>query len=102
MKISFISILLSFFSLLTPLSKADNWPHWRGPNHDGVSAEKGLPVEWSEEKNVAWKFELPGGSSATPVVWGDKIFLMAQDEKQISHGECEPRIGTGNQELGQA
>ena len=76
--------LLSFFLLLTPLSRADNWPHWRGPNHDGVSAEKGLPVEWSEEKNVVWKLPLPGGSSATPVVWGDKIFLVAQDEKQIS------------------
>ena len=84
MKIPFTSILLSFFSLLTPLSKADNWPHWRGPNYDGVSAEKGLPVEWSEEKNVAWKLALPGGSSATPVVWDDRIFLMAQDEKQIS------------------
>ena len=70
--------LLPFFLLLTLLSRADNWPHWRGPNHDGVSAEKGLPVEWSEEKNVVWKLPLPGGSSATPVVWGDKIFLVAQ------------------------
>ena len=63
---------------------ADNWPHWRGPGYNGVSAEKGLPVEWSEEKNVAWKLELPGGSSATPVVWGNQIFLLAQEEKQIS------------------
>ena len=84
MKIPVSSILLFVFCLLTPLSQADNWPHWRGPNHDGVSAEKGLPAEWSEEKNVAWKLPLPGGSSATPVVWGGKIFLMAQDEKQIS------------------
>jgi len=84
MNTSLRSILLLFFLLLTPLSQADNWPHWRGPNHDGVSAEKGLPVEWSEEENVAWKLALPGGSSATPVVWGGKIFLMAQDEKQIS------------------
>ena len=84
MKISLRSILLLFFFLLAPLSQADNWPHWRGANHDGVSAEKGLPVEWSEEKNIVWKLKLPGGSSATPAVWGDKIFLMAQDEKQIS------------------
>ena len=84
MKISLRSILLLFFFLLAPLSQADNWPHWRGANHDGVSAEKGLPVEWSEEKNIVWKLKLPGGSSATPAVWGDKIFLMAQDEQQIS------------------
>ena len=22
---------------------AQHWPHWRGPTHDGVSAERGLP-----------------------------------------------------------
>ena len=58
MKIPSCSILLLFFSLLTPLSQAANWPHWRGPNHNGVSSEKGLPVEWSEEKNVAWKLSI--------------------------------------------
>jgi len=63
---------------------ADNWPHWRGPSYNGLSAEKGLPVEWSEDKNVAWKLALPGGSSATPIVWGNQIFLLAQEEKQIS------------------
>ncbi len=26
---------------------ADNWPHWRGPSHNGVSAETGLPVTWN-------------------------------------------------------
>ena len=78
MKISLTSILLLFHFLLPSLLCADNWPHWRGLNHNGVSAEKGLPVEWSEEKNIAWKLELSGGSSATPVVWGDKIFLMTR------------------------
>jgi outer membrane protein assembly factor BamB len=26
---------------------ADNWPHWRGPTHNGVSTETNLPVSWS-------------------------------------------------------
>ena len=26
---------------------AQHWPHWRGPTHDGVSLETGLPVSWS-------------------------------------------------------
>ncbi|MDP7051382.1 MAG: PQQ-binding-like beta-propeller repeat protein [Verrucomicrobiota bacterium] len=63
---------------------AGNWPHWRGPGYDGVSLEKGLPIEWSEDKNIAWKLPLSGGGSATPVVWGGKIFLLAQAEQQIS------------------
>ena len=78
-----ISFFILFFAFsLTALS--DNWPQWRGPTYNGISVEKGLPVEWSEGENVAWKLKLPGGSSATPIVWGKKIFLMAQTEKQIS------------------
>jgi outer membrane protein assembly factor BamB len=26
---------------------AQHWPHWRGPTHDGVSLEKGLPDTWN-------------------------------------------------------
>ncbi len=60
-----------------PPASADNWPQWRGPKNDGHSAEKGLPAEWGQDKNVAWKFKLPGAGSGTPAVWGDKIFLTA-------------------------
>ena len=31
----------------TTVGLAQHWPHWRGPTHDGVSLEKGLPVTWS-------------------------------------------------------
>ena len=56
---------------------ADNWPHWRGPHHTGVSGEKGLPVKWSTATgdNIAWKLAMPSRSGATPIVWGDTIFL---------------------------
>ena len=54
---------------------ADNWPHWRGPTHDGVSKETGLPVKWSATENVAWKLALPAYSGSTPIIWGDLIFL---------------------------
>ena len=32
---------------VTTVGLAQHWPHWRGPTHDGVSTEKGLPVTWS-------------------------------------------------------
>ena len=54
---------------------ADNWPQWRGPSLNGVAAEKGLPVKWSETENVAWKLPMPGRSGSTPIIWGDVIFL---------------------------
>ncbi len=52
-----------------------NWPAWRGPAGDGVSAEKNLPIRWSPTENIAWKLQLPQWSGATPVIWGDLIFL---------------------------
>jgi outer membrane protein assembly factor BamB len=57
----------------------ENWPHWRGPRHDGVSGEKNLPVRWSTTENVAWKLAMPDISGSTPIVWGDNIFLNISD-----------------------
>jgi outer membrane protein assembly factor BamB len=53
-----------------------NWPQWRGPNSDGVAPQSDPPVEWSETKNVRWSVEIPGSGSATPVVWGDRMFVL--------------------------
>ena len=55
----------------------DNWPQWRGPSLDGTSDSEGLPLKWSEEKNVKWKVKLPSWSGSTPAIWGDKIFLAS-------------------------
>ena len=52
------------------------WPQWRGPLLTGVAPEADPPVEWSETENVAWKVEIPGKGSATPVVWGDRLFVL--------------------------
>lgn len=66
-------------------ARADNWPQWRGLNFDGISAEKNLPVKWSKTENVAWRLKLPGRAGATPVVWGDRIFLtsVAEDNSEL-------------------
>jgi outer membrane protein assembly factor BamB len=65
--------------LLAGTTPAENWPQWRGPNNDGISNEKGLPSEWSETKNIAWKLAMPGMGGSTPAVWGDRLFLTSQD-----------------------
>jgi outer membrane protein assembly factor BamB len=54
---------------------AENWPQWRGPQLNGVSGEKGLPVKWGPEENVAWKLPVPTRSGATPIIWNNHIFL---------------------------
>lgn len=54
-----------------------NWPQWRGPRQDGVSPAGNPPVEWSETKNVKWKVAVPGQGDSTPVVWDEKVFVLA-------------------------
>jgi outer membrane protein assembly factor BamB len=51
------------------------WPQWRGPEGTGVSRQAKPPLEWSEQKNIRWKREIPGRGSGTPVIWGDHLFL---------------------------
>lgn len=71
---------ISLVCLSRNCALADSWPNWRGPTNDGICTEKNLPFEWSPEKNVAWKFTLPGPAGATPVVWGDRVFLTSIDD----------------------
>jgi hypothetical protein len=61
--------------LLAPLAVPADWPQFRGPNGSGVSTEKGIPVEWSATKNIAWKAKLPGPGSSSPIVFGDQVYV---------------------------
>ena len=63
-------------TLLALLAAPDDWPTWRGPNRDGVSAERGLPTTWGPDKNVLWKLDLPGPAGSTPIVVKGRIFLV--------------------------
>jgi len=64
--------------------RAENWPQWRGPTLNGVSAETNLPVRWSPTENIAWKLALPAWSGSTPIVWGDRIFLNVAENGNLS------------------
>lgn len=68
-------VVLMLGVLAVATVRADNWPQWRGPQLNGTSAEKGLPVKWSPTENVAWKLAMPSRSGATPIVWNDRLFL---------------------------
>ncbi len=51
------------------------WYCFRGPGGMGVSNATGLPLEWSADKNVAWKTPLPGSGASSPITFGDHIYL---------------------------
>jgi outer membrane protein assembly factor BamB len=63
---------------------ADQWPEFRGPGGMGHSTATGLPTEWSEQKNIVWKTEIPGTGWSSPVVWDDQIWITTSTVENVS------------------
>ena len=57
-----------------------NWPQWRGPDGQGVSAETSLPTTWNPTERVAWKTPVSGRAHSSPIVWGNRVFLTTAIE----------------------
>jgi len=53
----------------------NDWPQFRGPTGQGHSTETGLPIEWSESRNIVWKTPVPGRGWSSPVVADGRIWL---------------------------
>jgi outer membrane protein assembly factor BamB len=69
--------------LLPSLSPAGNltdakqfWPQWRGPLGTGAAPLADPPSSWSENERVKWKVNIPGTGDASPIIWGDNIFIL--------------------------
>ena len=74
-----LTLAAVLFGGVAPAAQADAdryWAQWRGPYATGVSRSAAPPIEWSETKNVRWKVEIPGRGSGSPVVWGDRLYVL--------------------------
>lgn len=58
--------LLFLLACSAPLASAADWPHWRGPNRDGISAEKITGTELTKQ----WEARLGIGFSSFTVADG--------------------------------
>jgi outer membrane protein assembly factor BamB len=68
--------LLFALSVLLQAANGSDWSRFRGPNGSGVAEDSGsLPTTWSPDQNLAWKVELPGPGSSSPIVVGDRVFV---------------------------
>jgi outer membrane protein assembly factor BamB len=56
---------------------SENWPQFRGPTGLGYTEERNLPIRWGgpSNENVVWKSRLDGAGHASPIVWGDLVFV---------------------------
>ena len=76
-----ISCLIATTALLLIFGQnvgAEDWTRFRGTGGAGVSS-KAAPVNWSPDKNIKWKTELPGAGVSCPIIVGDKIPQGKQD-----------------------
>src|ERR1044071_9597564 len=74
-----MKLVISLILFLSPSTiHAQNWPSFRGPNASGVVEGTNPPTTWDVEKsqNVLWKTAIPGLSHASPIVWGNQIFVI--------------------------
>ena len=74
------------------------WAQWRGPFANGTSRTARPPIEWSETRNIKWKVEIPGRGAASPVIWGDRVYVLtavpvglSKEEAHAARGGIEPR-----------
>ena len=63
---------------------AADWPQYRGPQGDGATRAKKVPISWSETNNLAWKISLPGRGRSSPVVVGDRVWLTFAVEQGLA------------------
>jgi outer membrane protein assembly factor BamB len=72
-------LLLTLLSL--PLMRgAENWPQFRGPGGTGHSDARGLPLSWSETRNVVWKTAIHDRGWSSPVIYGKQIWLTSANK----------------------
>ncbi|MDZ4778652.1 MAG: PQQ-binding-like beta-propeller repeat protein [Planctomycetia bacterium] len=66
---------------LSPLvTWADDWPQWRGPHRDAISAETGLLQAWpAEGPKLVWQVNDVGAGYSTPAVVGDRLYVMGNE-----------------------
>lgn len=74
-----LSLICTGLALAFSLT-AEDWPSFRGPTRQGLSAERNVPLTWSESSNLAWRTEIPGAGWSSPIVWDSRVFVTTVTE----------------------
>lgn len=79
---------------------AADWPQWRGPGMLGISSERGLPVRWGPDRNIAWKADVAGLGASSPIAWGDLIVVTSQvGDGPVRAGGAHPLLARDDRDL---
>jgi len=81
MKQSIITFVVAGLTLAAAEVSLADWPNFRGPKHDGISAETGFKKEWKEKIPQVWERTLGSGFSSFAIV-GDRLYTAGTKNKQ--------------------
>lgn len=82
-------LTLVFVAVVTASAgHAADWTRFRGPNGSAVSEAKKVPTDWSDTKNLAWKTELPGPGSSSPIIVGERVFVTCYSGYGVSRRDA--------------
>jgi outer membrane protein assembly factor BamB len=81
-----------------PADAGQFWPQWRGPLASGAAPFADPPTTWNETNHIRWKVKLPGEGIATPVIWGDRVFVLTAipTGRKIESQPATTNAGAGN------
>ena len=88
---------LCLFSLIAQARSGD-WPGFLGPNGMARSVDV-VPTTWDDTNNLAWKVDLPGTGSSSPIIVGNRVIVtcyVAGDDTAKRQVLCFNK-GTGDQ-----
>ena len=74
------SLLVLLLMSYPAIRGAENWPQFRGPDGNGHSDARGLPLHWSETRNIVWKTPIHDRGWSSPVIYGKQIWLTSASE----------------------
>lgn len=90
----FLPVLLAW--AISGSLAANHWPQFRGPDGDGQTTSRQLPLTWTEAENVVWQVDIPGTGWSSPVIWDEVIWMAtATDEgRSLRAISVDRRSGT--------
>ena len=80
-------VMILLFTLLLTLSFADDWPHWRGPDYDGISKETDIDSLALNNPVIVWEAKIGTGFSAVSMADG-KVYTMGNINKDTDVVYC--------------
>ena len=83
--------LAALFLATWDVSRAGEWPGWRGPTGMGYSDEKDLPLHWDGKtrENLLWKVPLGGIGNSSPIVWCDRVFVTVSKKQPTKEQDAK-------------